>query len=257
MFIDTHCHIFSEYYDDIDKVISECRDNNIDKIIVNGSNIKSNIEVMELANKYDIVYAAIGFHPTELDNFKEEYFCFLEENINNSKVVAIGEIGLDYHYDNTDKEKQIMIFKRQLDIANKYNKPIIVHSRDSIQDTYNILKQYKVKGSIHCFSGSVEMAREFIKLGYKLGIGGIITYKNAKTIKEVVRDIDLSYILLETDSPYLTPSPYRGESNSPKYIPLIAEAIADIKDVSIVDISRVTTANAEAIFDFFSKWCYN
>lgn len=253
MFIDTHCHIFSEYYDDIDKVISECRDNNIDKIIVNGSNIKSNIEVMELANKYDIVYAAIGFHPTELDDFKEEYFRFLEENINNSKVVAIGEIGLDYHYDNTDKEKQIMVFRRQLDIADKYNKPIIVHSRDSIQDTYNILKQYKVKGSIHCFSGSVEMAREFIKLGYKLGIGGIITYKNAKTIKEVVRDIDLSYILLETDSPYLTPSPYRGESNSPKYIPLIAEAIADIKDVSIVDISRVTTANAEAIFDFFSK----
>ena len=253
MFIDTHCHIFSEYYDDIDKVISECRDNNIDKIIVNGSNIKSNIEVMELANKYDIVYAAIGFHPTELDDFKEEYFRFLEENINNSKVVAIGEIGLDYHYDNADKEKQIMVFRRQLDIADKYNKPIIVHSRDSIQDTYNILKQYKVKGSIHCFSGSVEMAREFIKLGYKLGIGGIITYKNAKTIKEVVRDIDLSYILLETDSPYLTPSPYRGESNSPKYIPLIAEAVADIKDVSIVDISRVTTANAEAIFDFFSK----
>lgn len=253
MFIDTHCHIFSEYYDDIDKVISECRDNDIDKIIINGCNIKSNIEVMELANKYDIVYAAIGFHPTELDDFKEEYFRFLEENINNSKVVAIGEIGLDYHYDNTDKEKQIMVFRRQLDIADKYNKPIIVHSRDSIQDTYNILKQYKVKGSIHCFSGSVEMAREFIKLGYKLGIGGIITYKNAKTIKEVVRDIDLSYILLETDSPYITPSPYRGESNSPKYIPLIAEAIADIKDVSIVDISRVTTANAEAIFDFFSK----
>ena len=253
MFIDTHCHIFSEYYDDIDKVISECRDNDIDKIIINGCNIKSNIEVMELANKYDIVYAAIGFHPTELDDFKEEYFRFLEENINNSKVVAIGEIGLDYHYDNTDKEKQIMVFRRQLDIANKYNKPIIVHSRDSIQDTYNILKQYKVKGSIHCFSGSVEMAREFIKLGYKLGIGGIITYKNAKTIKEVVRDIDLSYILLETDSPYLTPSPYKGERNSPKYIPLIAEAIADIKDVSIVDISRVTTANAEAIFDFFSK----
>lgn len=253
MFIDTHCHIFSEYYDDIDKVISECRDNDIDKIIINGCNIKSNIEVMELANKYDIVYAAIGFHPTELDNFKEEYFCFLEENINNSKVVAIGEIGLDYHYDNTDKEKQIMIFKRQLDIANKYNKPIIVHSRDSIQDTYNILKQYKLKGSIHCFSGSVEMAKEFIKLGYKLGIGGIITYKNAKTIKEVVKDIDLSYILLETDSPYLTPSSYRGESNSPKYIPLIAEAIANIKDVSIIDISRVTTANAESIFDFFSK----
>lgn len=253
MYIDTHCHVFSEYYDDIEKVISECKDNNVNRIIVNGCDIVSNKEVLELVNKYDIIYGAIGFHPTELDDFNDEYFSFLEENINNSKIVAVGEIGLDYHYDNTDREKQIMVFRKQLDIAQKYDKPIIVHSRDSIQDTYNILKQYKVKGSIHCFSGSVEMAREFIKLGYKLGIGGIITYKNAKTIKEVVRDIDLSYILLETDSPYLTPSPYKGESNSPKYIPLIAEAIADIKDVSIVDISRVTTANAEAIFDFFSK----
>ena len=253
MFIDTHCHIFSEYYDDIDKVISECRDNNIDKIIVNGSNIKSNIEVMELANKYDIVYAAIGFHPTELDDFKEKYFRFLEENINNSKVVAIGEIGLDYHYDNTDKEKQIMVFRRQLDIANKYNKPIIVHSRDSIQDTYNILKKYNLKGSIHCFSGSVEMAREFIKLGYKIGIGGIITYKNAKTIKEVVKDTDLAYILLETDSPYLAPVPHRGEDNNPKYIPIIADEIASIKGTSSLDIARITTANAEDVFDFSCK----
>ncbi len=251
MYIDTHCHVLNEYYDDIEMVISECRNNDIEKIIVNGCDINSNREVLELVSKYDIVYGAIGFHPTELHNFKEKYFKFLEDNIDNPKIVAVGEIGLDYHYDNTDKEKQVYIFKKQLDIASKYNKPIIVHSRDSIQDTYNILKKYRLTGSIHCFSGSVEMAREFVKIGYKLGIGGIITYKNAKTIKEVVKDIDLSYILLETDSPYLTPSLYRGEDNSPKYIPIIANEIASIKGISNKEVAVTTTANAEATFDFF------
>lgn len=251
MYIDTHCHVLNEYYDDIEMVISECRNNDIEKIIVNGCDINSNREVLELVSEYDIVYGAIGFHPTELHNFKEEYFKFLEDNIDNPKIVAVGEIGLDYHYDNTDKEKQVYIFKKQLDIASKYNKPIIVHSRDSIQDTYNILKKYRLTGSIHCFSGSVEMAREFVKIGYKLGIGGIITYKNAKTIKEVVKDIDLSYILLETDSPYLTPSLYRGEDNSPKYIPIIANEIASIKGISNKEVAGTTTANAEATFDFF------
>lgn len=253
MYIDTHCHVFKEYYNNIEMVINDCKNNGIDKIIVNGSDINSNREVLELVNKYDIVYGAIGFHPTELDNFKEEYFDFLENNIDNQKIVAIGEIGLDYHYDNTDKEKQIYFFRKQLDFALKYNKPIIVHSRDSIQDTYNILKEYRLTGSIHCFSGSVEMAKEFIKIGYKLGIGGIITYKNAKTIKEVVKAIDLSYILLETDSPYLTPSPYRGEDNSPKYIPIIANEIALIKGVSNMEVAVTTTANAEGVFDFFKK----
>lgn len=253
MFIDTHCHVFSEYYDNIDEVVNQCKKNNVNRIIVNGCDINSNKEVLELVNKYDVIYGAIGFHPTELDDFKDEYFEFLENNISNPKIVAIGEIGLDYYYDNTDKDKQKEIFKRQLDIANKYNKPIIVHSRNSIQDTYNILKEYNLFGSIHCFSGSVEMAREFIKIGYKLGIGGIITYKNAKNIREVVKNIDLSHILLETDSPYLTPVPYRGKSNSPEYIPLIANTIANIKNISINDVSEVTTASAEEIFDFFSK----
>ena len=253
MFIDTHCHVFSEYYDNIDEVVNQCKKNNVNRIIVNGCDINSNKEVLELVNKYDVIYGAIGFHPTELDDFKDEYFEFLENNISNPKIVAIGEIVLDYYYDNTDKDKQKEIFKRQLDIANKYNKPIIVHSRNSIQDTYNILKEYNLFGSIHCFSGSVEMAREFIKIGYKLGIGGIITYKNAKNIREVVKNIDLSHILLETDSPYLTPIPYRGKSNSPEYIPLIANTIADIKNISINDVSEVTTASAEEIFDFFSK----
>lgn len=250
MFVDTHCHIFNEYYNNIDEIVSKAKDNGVNKIIVNGCDYKSNLEVLELIKKYDIIYGAIGFHPTELDEFDESYFNFLEENINNPKIVAVGEIGLDYHYDDTDREKQKLVFKRQLDIAQKYNKPIIVHSRDSIGDTYNILKEYKLKGSIHCFSGSVEMAREFTKLGYYIGIGGIVTYKNAKTIKEVVKDISLSYILLETDSPYLAPVPYRGSDNNPSYIPLIANEISMLKDTSITEVSRVTTSNAEGLFDF-------
>ncbi len=250
MYIDTHCHVLNDYYDDIDEIINKCKNNGVNKIIVSGCDIETNKEVLELVNKYDIIYGTIGFHPTELNDFKEEYFEFLEKNIMNEKIVGIGEIGLDYHYEDTDKNKQINVFTRQLEMAEKYNKPIIVHSRDSIQDTYNILSNYKLKGSIHCFSGSVEMAKLFVKLGYKLGVGGIITYKNAKNIKEVVKNIDLSYILLETDSPYLSPEPYRGTKNDPSNIPIIAGAIADIRNVSKIDVARITTDNAIAEFDF-------
>ncbi len=253
MYIDTHCHLYKEYYNNIDDVINECKEVGVTKFIVNGCDMRSNIETIELANMYDDIYAAIGFHPTELADFKDEYFSWLEDHINDKKVVAIGEIGLDYHYNDTDKEKEIYVFRRQLDIAKKYNKPIIVHSRDSIQDTLDILKEYKLKGSIHAFNGSLEMAREFIKLGYMIGIGGVVTFKNAKNIKDVVNDTDLSYILLETDSPYLTPEPYRGTINSPKYIPLIAKCIGDIKGKSTTDILRVTADNASRLFDFLNK----
>ena len=250
MYIDTHCHVFSEYYDDIEEIVRKCKENNVTKIIVSGCDMKSNMEVLELVNKYDIIYGTIGFHPTELDAFKEEYFNFLIDNINNSKIVGIGEIGLDYHYEDTDKEIQRMVFNRQLEIAEKFNKPVIVHSRDSIGETYNILSKYNLKGSIHCFSGSLEMAKLFTKLGYKLGVGGIITFKNAKNIIEVIKNIDLSYILLETDSPYLTPEPFRKEQNEPMYIPIIASKIADILNVSIEEVSSKTTDNAKRLFDF-------
>ena len=250
MYIDTHCHVLHDYYDNIDEIINKCKNNGVSKIVISGCDIETNKEVLELVNKYDIIYGTIGFHPTELNDFREDYFDFLEKNIMNKKIVGIGEIGLDYHYEDTDKNKQINVFTRQLEIAEKYNKTIVVHSRDSIQDTYNILSNYKLKGSIHCFSGSVEMAKLFTKLGYKLGVGGIITYKNAKNIKEVVKNIDLSYILLETDSPYLSPEPYRGTRNDPSNIPFIVEAIADIKNVSKIDVARITTDNAIAEFDF-------
>lgn len=253
MFIDTHCHLFNEYYENIDEIINKCKKNKIKRIIVSGVDMKSNKEVLDLVKRYDIVYGSIGFHPTELDDFSYDDLVWLEDHINDNKIVAVGEIGLDYHYDNTDKEKQYDILKRQLDIAQKYNKPIIFHSRDSIGDAYSILKQYNLKGSIHCYSGSVEMAREFTKLGYMIGVGGVVTYKNSKVLKEVVKDTDLSYILLETDAPYLSPEPYRGKRNDSSYIGEIAKVIGELKGISILDISRATTENAEGLFDFSSK----
>ena len=247
--VDTHCHLYSEYYDNIDEIIDKIKKSGVRAIIVNGCDMKSNLEVLDLVKKYDIVYGALGFHPTELDEFKDEDLIWLEEHINDDKIVAIGEIGLDYHYDNTDKNVQINIFKRQLEISKKYHKPVIVHSRDSIQDTYNILKESKFFGSIHCYSGSLEMAREFIKIGFKLGVGGIITFKNAKNIIDLINNIDLKYILLETDSPYLTPEPYRGEKNDSSYLIFILEKIAYLKGIDKNVINTTINNSVKELFD--------
>ena len=253
MYIDTHCHISKEYFDDIPNLIDKIVKSGVNKVIVNGCDMKSNLEVLELVEKYDIVYGALGFHPTELDDFSDEQLIWLEKNINNKKIVAIGEIGLDYHYDNTDKVKQKEVFEKQLQIASKYHKPVIVHSRDAINDTYNIISKYNVIGSLHCFSSSKEMAERFIKLGFYIGIGGVCTYKNAKEIKEVIKAIDLEYIILETDTPYLSPEPVRKEKNTPCNIPIIASYIASLKDVDLSIVSKVTSANASRLFDFFQK----
>ncbi len=250
MFIDVHCHLDSNYYDDIDKVINNAKKNNVNKLIYNGCNKKSNKEVIRLINKYDSVYGAVGYHPTELDDVNEKDYELLESLLSNKKIVAIGEIGLDYHYPDTNKEKQKYAFRRQLELAEKHNIPVIVHSRDAIQDTFDIMSEYNIKGVIHCFSGSVEMAKEFIKKGFLISVGGIITFKNVKNIIEVIKNIDLSYVLLETDSPYLTPEPFRKEQNEPMYIPIIASKIADILNVSIEEISSKTTDNAKRLFDF-------
>lgn len=250
MYVDTHCHMFKEYYDNIEEYINNCIENKVERIIVNAVDIVTSMEVIELVNKYDIVYGALGFHPTELDNINDSDFEWLRKNINNNKIVAIGEIGLDYHYDNTDKELQKKWFKRQLDLALECNKPIIVHSRDSIQETYNILKNYNVKGVIHCFSGSVEMAREFVKKGFLIGIGGVCSFKNSINLVNVIKDIDLEYIVLETDAPYLTPHPYRKYKNESKYIPIISNKIGEIKGISENKVRDITTGNAFRLFDF-------
>ena len=246
--VDTHCHIFSEYYEDIQDVIDRAMEAGVRALIVNGYDMASNKEVLELVKKYDIVYGALGIQPEEVDDVLEEDLKFIEEHINDEFIVAVGEIGLDYHYE-CDKEKQKEIFKRQLEIAAKYNKPVIVHSRDCIQETYDILKMFPVKGIMHCYSGSVEMAYLFNKLGFMLGIGGICTFKNANRIIEVIKNIDLEYIVLETDCPYLAPVPYRGRVNEPSYIPVILQRISDVKGMNYKEVEAATTLNVLRLFD--------
>lgn len=237
--IDTHCHITSEYYDNIDEVINKMKDN---IIIVSGTNKDDIKEVINLCN-YKNVYGTIGIYPTEELDLK-----IIEENINNKKIVGIGEIGLDYHLDH-NKNEQINKFIKQLDLARKYNKTVVIHTRDAIQDTYDILKNYKdLKKVIHCYSGSLEMAKEFIKINCRLGIGGVLTFKNSK-LKDVIKEIDLKYILLETDSPFLTPEPYRGTKNEPYNIIYVAKKIAEIKDISLEEVLDITTKNAKEQFD--------
>lgn len=249
MYIDTHCHLSKEYYDDINKVIEENKLNNIDKMIVSGCEKNSIREVIDIINKYDLVYATIGYHPDQINIVTDKDIEDLEEVIkSNQKIVGIGEIGLDYHYDSNNKTAQKKLFEKQLKLAEKLSLPVVIHSRDATKDTIDILKKYKLKGIIHCFSGSLETANIYIKMGYKLGIGGVLTFKNSK-LHEVVENISLKDIVLETDSPYLTPEPYRGKINSSKYIPVIAEKIANIKHISLKEVSELTNKNCYELFD--------
>ncbi|MBR5370530.1 MAG: TatD family hydrolase [Bacilli bacterium] len=248
MYIDTHCHLSKEDYDDIDLVIKENRENDIDKIIISGYSRDTIKETLGLISKYSDVYATIGYHPSEADITTDEDLSLLEEQIQNKKVVGIGEIGLDYHYGSDNKSKQIELFRKQMEIAEKYKLPVVIHSRDATEDTINVLKEYNVVGDMHCFSGSLEVARIYIKMGYKLGIGGVVTFKNSNLYK-VVESVGLENIILETDSPYLTPEPFRGKINSSKYIPYIAEKLSKILDISVENVAKITSENACALFD--------
>ena len=245
MLIDTHCHLEKKEYDDLDSIIK-----NMDGyMIASGYNDETNLEVIELINKYDNVYGVIGIHPEEVDNITR----IIEDNINNPKIVGIGEIGLDYYYVKDNKDKQIDLFKKQIELAEKYNKPIVVHSRDAANDTYNILKNIKVKCDIHCFSYSYEMAKEFVKLGFRLGIGGVLTFKNSKNLKEIVDKLDIDSFLLETDSPYLSPEPFRGKKNNPSNVLYVAKKIAEIKGMNVNEVINILNRNAVEQFDLDIK----
>lgn len=246
MFIDTHAHIYEEYYDNIDEIIKRAKTRGISTIINNGCDDKSNKEVLNSLNNH--VYGALGIHPESVDTYNEKDITFIEKNLTNPKIVAIGEIGLDYYYTKENKEKQIELFEKQLKLAEKYNMPVIVHSRDATEDTINSLKKYNVKGIIHSFSGSLETARIYLKMGFKLGINGVITFKNAK-LKDVYKNLSLNDFVLETDSPYLTPEPYRGKKNEPQYVYNIAQFVANIFNISLEQLAEVTSKNAHSIFD--------
>lgn len=246
MVIDTHCHILKGEYDNIEEIIEEMKNH---LMIISGYDDSTNKEVVELVQKYPNVYGTIGIHPSEVDKVSKDSFTFIESHINNAKIVGIGEIGLDYHFDKSKIEKQKEVFEYQLLIAEKYKKTVVIHSRDAIEDTYNILKNHNIKSVIHCFSSSYEMAEKFVNLGSKLGIGGVVTFKNGSKLKEVVEKIGLEHLILETDSPYLTPEPYRGEKNKPIYTLLVAKKIAEIKQIPVEEVINITTKTAIRQFD--------
>ena len=238
MYIDTHCHLEKKEYN-VEEIIKNI-ENNI--IIVSGYNDESNIEVIELIDRYQNVYGTIGIHPSDV---KTSNISIVEKYVNHSKIVGIGEIGLDYHYGKEDIELQKEMFIKQIDIARKYNKPVVIHSRDASSDTLEIIKQNSdVNYTMHCYSYSLETANILLKYNVMFGIGGVVTFKNSKELKKVVENIPINNILLETDSPYLTPEPYRGEKNEPKNVLLVAEKIAELKNISKEEVLKITTKNA-------------
>lgn len=248
MFIDTHCHLSVDDYEDIDLLMVENNKAGISKIIISGCSKDSINESLALSEKYSNVYVTIGYHPSEVEYVDDSLLEMLRQQLNHNNVVGLGEIGLDYHYGKDSKEAQLILFEKQLKIAEELELPVVIHSRYATEDTINCLKKFNVTGVIHCFTGSVETANIYIKMGYKLGIGGVVTFKNSN-LCEVVKEIGLSNILLETDSPYLAPVPFRGEKNSSKYIPLIARRISEICDVSMEEVAYITSCNACNLFD--------
>ena len=249
MFIDTHCHLSKEDYEDVDKVIEDNRDHYIDKIIISGCTRDTIVESLELAKKYDDVYVTIGYHPSEVLTTTDDDLKLLKKQLKSEKVVGVGEIGLDYHYGKEDIEQQKELFRKQLKIADELSLPVVIHSRDATFDTINILKEFpNLKGDIHCFSGSIETARIYVSMGYKLGIGGVVTFRNS-TLPKVVQEIGLNNIIIETDSPYLAPEPFRGKQNSSKYLPLVADKIADLYDMPIEEVSERLKDNTYELFD--------
>ena len=253
MLIDTHAHLTDEKYENVDELINNLKTNNVEKVFTVAYNKESTIKAFELAKKYPNIYAIIGVHPEDAKDFDDEMVNILKEYSKHPKVVAIGEIGLDYHYENLDKALQKDVFIKQLKLAHELQLPVSIHNRDSIGDCLEILKEYKeyltYGGVIHCFSESVEIYKEIKKLGLKIAFGGILTFKNSVTAPQVCEIADLDDILIETDCPYLTPHPFRGKAiNEPKYTTYIAQKIAEIKKISYDSVVEKTTENAINLF---------
>lgn len=248
MFTDTHCHVLSTSYFNPEDIINNLEKNNIKRIIINGYNLKTNKEVIQLSCKYENVYGALGIHPDNINEELEDNLKLIKENKNNSKIIAIGEIGLDYFHNKENKEEQTRLLEEFFKLAEELNLPVIIHNRDATDDLLKLLKKHHLKGIIHCFSGSLETAKEYIKLGFKLGIGGVLTFKNSH-LKDVLKQISISNILLETDSPYLTPSPLRGIPNEPLYLKFVAEELCNIYNISIDELSLCLEENFHDIFD--------
>lgn len=250
MLIDTHAHLNDNRYSNekLEEIISSLKENNIEKVITVGYDTESSIKNVEISKKYEIVYSSIGIHPSNPD----ENISFLENLAKHEKVVAIGEIGLDYHYEGYNREKQIETFINQIILAYKLKKPIVIHLRDAYEDMLNILKEYKeylVYGAVvHCYSGSKEFASELIKLGLYISFTGVITFKNAKKSIEVIESLPLDRIMIETDCPYLTPEPFRGNVNEPKFVKLVFDKICEIRNIDKQTLSQILRENTRKFF---------
>lgn len=248
--IDTHSHINMIEEISLDEVINNAIESGVDKIIVPSAYPKDIDDVMTLIDKYDNIYGMLGVHPTEVKDWTDGLIDKIKEYSKHPKIVAIGEIGLDYYWDKSFNDLQKEVFIKQVKLANELNLPISVHDREAHKDTFDILKEYN-KGSkivMHCFSGSIEFAHECIKEGWYLALGGVVTFKNAIKMKEVATDIPLRKLLLETDAPYLTPVPYRGKENQPAYTKFVAEEIAKLRGISVDEVDKITTKNANEVF---------
>lgn len=248
--IDTHAHYDDRQYDnDRDSLLESIFQNGVSKIITCATNFDNAEDVLRLCEKHKNLYAAVGVYPHEtvLDKWDKSRFLDL---LSHKKVVCVGEIGLDYHYDTAPRETQLEWIKNQLEVANEVNLPVTFHDREAHKDTMEILKKYRPKGAVHCFSGSVELARETVKLGLYIGVGGVLTFKNARVLKQVVEDTSIEKILLETDAPYMSPTPFRGKRNQSDYMIYIAEQIAQIKGMPVEEVIEITSANATELFKF-------
>lgn len=251
--IDSHCHINDPLYvNDPKTFILEAKNNGVNNFLVVGYDLKSSQNAIEIAEKFDCCFAAIGIHPSEVKNANCKDLEQIEELLQRKRVIAIGEIGLDYYWEKDEKIKELQrkSFISQIKLANKYNLPISIHCRDALNDCLNILKENPVKrgGVMHCYSGSLEMVEEFLKLGFLIGVGGVVTFKNAEKIKTVVKKIPLDSFVLETDCPYLTPVPYRGKPNHSKYLCFIRDEIAKLRNISSEEVELNTTNNFNSVF---------
>ncbi len=253
MFIDTHSHLFFEdFNDDIEQVILNAKEASVKKIIVPGTDFKTSKQAIKLAEKFENVFAAVGTHPHDTAGWNPNMVKDFFELAKHHKVVAIGEIGLDYYYDYSPKEKQIEAFRQQLNLAVKLGLPAIIHNRDANKDTMNILREYSktnLKAQLHCFAGSLKDASELIELGYLISFTGNITFKKADTLRKIVSEIPLENLMIETDAPFMSPVPFRGKRNDPSKIPFIAEKLAELKNVTVDKVAEITTQNAERFFN--------
>ena len=251
MIFDTHAHYDSSQFDeDREELLASMPEQGVGTIVNVGASLESCFTVPEMVKKYPFMYAAAGVHPDEVGTLNEETFAKLKEQFAQEKVIAVGEIGLDYYWDNESHDLQKKWFIRQLGLARELSLPVLIHSREAASDTLEIMKEYGggLGGVIHCFSYSKEMAAEYVKMGYYIGVGGVVTFKNGRKLKEVVAETPLTSIVLETDCPYLAPVPFRGKRNNSGYIRYVAEEVAKIKGVSVQEVIRQTEENAKKMY---------